>query len=238
MPVEKDLALHHPTPNPDRPAYAALTGDLVRSTKLSAAALDAARRVVADAVADIDRAVGRNGASPAEFFRGDAWQVVLAEPACALRTALLIRARLRAIADVDTRISIGVGPVETIDRHRASLSTGEAFVLSGRKLDTMTSYFDLTGDLPAAASALQPWFTLTLQLCGGLARSWTRRQAEMVARALVMRDATHEAIGRSLDPAIRKQSVTGVLEAAHWRLLSEALMVFEQTDWRAVVNGR
>lgn len=223
---------------PDRPAYAALTGDLVRSTELSVEALDIARATVADAVAEIDLTFSRNGVSPVEFFRGDAWQVVLTDPAYALRTALTIRARLRAVADVDTRISIGVGPVDSVDRQRASLSTGEAFVLSGRKLDRMTSYFDLTGDLPEAVGALQPWFTLTLQLCGGLSRSWTRRQAEIVSRALIMRDATHEAIGQSLNPVIRKQSVTGVLEAAHWRLLSEALAVFEKTDWRGVTNGR
>lgn len=212
--------------------YAVLTGDLIRSTTLSADTLADARGVAADAAAYSQKALALHPLAALEFFRGDAWQLLLGDPTHALRTALVIRAQLRAAADVDTRISIGLGTVDNIDHQRISLSTGEAFLLSGRKLDRMTTYFDLTGDLPDRFALVRPWFTLTLQLCGGLARSWTRRQAEVVAHALLMTDATHEAIGQALTPPIRKQSVTDILEAANWRLLSEALTVFEKTDWR------
>ena len=44
-------------------------------------------------------------------FRGDGWQCLAPAPPLALRAALFLRAHLRALdRDVDTRISVGIGP--------------------------------------------------------------------------------------------------------------------------------
>lgn len=220
----------------DAKLYAVLTGDLIRSTALTADRLADARRVAETSAQALDETLAWDQVGELDFFRGDAWQLVLGRPGAALRAGLLIRARLRALAGVDTRIAIGVGGADRIDPGRVSRSTGEAFVLSGRTLDRMTSYFDLSGAVPEGAPEVERWLTLTLQLCGGLARNWTKRQAEVAARALGMANPTHEAIAQAFD--IRKQSVTDILEAAHWRLLTEALKVFEDTDWRALVRTR
>lgn len=213
------------------PLVAVLTGDLIGSTGLAAAALLRARRTAEAASEQFAARLPSAQISSLDVFRGDAWQVALGDPAYALRAALFLRARLRAEADVDTRIAIGVGAADHLDRERISRSTGEAFVLSGRTLDGMTSYFDLAGAAPRVLGANEPWLNLSLQLCGGLARGWTRRQAEVCAQALIMDGPTHEAIAQAFQ--VRKQSITAVLDAAHWRLLSEALKVFETADWRA-----
>jgi hypothetical protein len=148
-----------------------------------------------------------------------------------LRVALLMRALLLARDEVRTRVSIGIGAVEVIDRRRVSLSTGEAFVLSGHALDHITGHFDLTGALPERTAPLAAWFPAMLHLCSGLVRSWTRRQAEIVSLALLLDNPTHESIAGTLRPKVSKQSVTESLAAARWRPLLEGIRVFEATDW-------
>jgi hypothetical protein len=211
--------------------YAVLTGDLVGSRQLSPERLQGVRAVIGAAAAQFRRRQPRALCGVPEVFRGDAWQLVLREPRWALRVALLIRAQLLAADEVSTRVSIGVGAVETIDRRRISRSTGEAFTLSGHALDHLTGYFDLTGALPERAAALAEWFPAMLHVCSGLLRSWTRRQAEIVSLALRPDDPTHETIAGALRPRISKQSVTESLAAARWRALLEGVRVFEATDW-------
>lgn len=151
-----------------------------------------------------------------------------------MRVALFLRALLSARIDVETRIAIGVGSADLINRKRVSLSTGEAFTLSGHALDRITSYFDLTGALPDRAGAMARWFPATLHLCSGLVRPWTRRQAEILSIALLQDHATHEDIAKSLQPKVSKQTVSESLAGAGWRTLLEAIRAFEETDWASV----
>lgn len=215
--------------------YAALTGDIVQSHQLSAERLERTRRLVMRGAAQFSRRQPQALCGAPEVFRGDAWQLLLREPGWALRVALLMHALLLAENDVRTRISIGVGAVDVINRKRISVSTGEAFTLSGHALDHITGYFDLTGALPARAAALASWFPAMLHLCSGLARHWTRRQAQIVSRALLMDNPTHAAIARTLRPQVAKQSVSESLAAARWRPLLEGVRVFEATDWGSLL---
>lgn len=211
--------------------FAALTGDIVSSRQLSAERLERTRRLIAAGAALFRRRQRRALCGPPQVFRGDAWQLLLREPRWALRLALLLHAQLLARNDVRTRVSIGIGTVDVIDRRRVSLSTGEAFTLSGHALDHITGYFDLTGALPERAGPLAAWLPAMLHLCSGLIRPWTRRQAEIVGLALLADNPTHESIAGTLRPRVSKQSVTESLTAARWRPLLEAIRVFEQTDW-------
>ena len=215
--------------------YAALTGDIVGSRQLSAERLERMRRLVMRGAAQFRKRQPRALCGAPEVFRGDAWQLLLREPRWALRVALLLHALLLAENDVRTRISIGVGAVDVINLRRISVSTGEAFTLSGHALDHITGYFDLTGGLPERAAALSSWFPAMLHLCSGLVRHWTRRQAQIVSLALLMDNPTHASIARTLRPKVAKQSVSESLAAARWRSLLEGIRVFEATDWDALV---
>lgn len=211
--------------------FAVLTGDIVSSRQLSAERLERTRRLIAAGAAQFRRRQPRALYGAPEVFRGDAWQLLLREPRWALRLALLLHAQLLARNDARTRVSIGIGTVDVIDRRRVSLSTGEAFTLSGHALDHITGYFDLTGALPERAGPLAGWLPAMLHLCSGLIRPWTRRQAEIVGLALLADNSTHESIAGTLRPRVSKQSVTESLAAARWRPLLEAIRVFEETDW-------
>jgi hypothetical protein len=221
---------------PRAKVFAVLTGDLIGSARLSTERLGGTRRLVLRTARDL-RAKARHALIGApEFFRGDAWQLLLGEPRQALRVALLIRAVLSAEIDVETRVSIGVGRVDVIDRARISRSTGEAFTLSGQALDKITGYFDLTGALPERTGVMAVWFPATLHLCSGLVRTWTRRQAEIVAIALSRDNPTHEGIAKSLRPKVSKQTVSESLAGAGWRTLLEAIRAFEATDWASLAG--
>jgi hypothetical protein len=216
--------------------FAVLTGDIIKSANLSAEQLDQTRAVILKGARQFREKSRRTVSGTPEFFRGDAWQLLLKEPGSALRVALYIRALLSAETDVQTRISIGIGSVDIINRTRTSLSTGEAFTLSGHALDKITGYFDLTGAIPDRAGPLASWFPAILYLCSGLVRPWTRRQAEIISLALLLDNPTHEQIARSLKPTVAKQTVTESLAGSGWRPLLEAILAFEETTWSTVVG--
>jgi hypothetical protein len=214
---------------------AVLTGDIIGSTGLSVEQMSRTRSTVEKSAREFRPKPPRAVWGVPEFFRGDSWQLLLKEPRWALRVALTIQAALLSEIDVRTRISIGVGGADFIDARRVSLSTGEAFTLSGRALDAITGYFDLTGALPERAGALVRWLPASLHLCSGLMRPWTRRQAEIVSLALLPDNPTHEWIARALRPRIAKQTVSESLAGAGWRALLEAIRAFEATDWPALL---
>lgn len=228
------------SPSPPLPGVlAVLTGDIIGSTQLSLAQMSQTRSLVERRAREFRaRPQARSVCGVPEFFRGDSWQLLVKEPRWALRVALMIHACLAAELDVRTRVSIGVGTADVIDTRRISLSTGEAFTLSGRALDALTGYFDLTGALPARSGALARWLPATLHLCSGLLRPWTRRQAEIVSFALLPDNPTHEQIARTLRPHVAKQTVSESLAGAGWRPLLEAIRAFEETDWVALLGER
>ena len=213
--------------------YAVLTGDIIASGEMSADHLKEVRETLRVAAEWFCNSFPRSVEARLDMYRGDAWQILLTEQELALRFALVLQAQLRTRLNAGTRVAIGLGHAEDIERQKVSLSTGEVFTLSGRALEGMTGYFDLTAALPDRAKALGDWVPVTCHLCSELVRSWTRRQAEIVSLALMHPDDTHEDIAARLDPPVSKQAVTAALAGANWRGLLEALKVFETTDWHA-----
>lgn len=216
--------------------YAAITGDLVKSTRLSPDRLEQARAEIATAVTDLAALYPDAVLGQPDFFRGDAWQLALADPRWALRLSLLVSARLRARLDVSTRIAIGIGGAH-IETESVSLSTGEAFILSGRLLDEMSVLYTLAGALPERSGFAGEWFRAMLGLCSGLIRRWKPGQAAVVATALMLPHPTHAQIAQALTPPRRQPTVTAALHGANWRPISDTLDVFESTNWAAVIDG-
>jgi len=212
--------------------YAALTGDIIDSTKLSNSEIHTTWETIKVVVEDFSIIHADTFEGGVDFYRGDSWQLLLRKPKYALRLALLIRARIRAEVNIDTRISIGMGLVNEINENRISMSQGEAFVLSGHSLDDISGYFAFTGELPKRAGDLRKWFPVMLFLCSEIVESWTRRQAEIVSKALLLDKPTHSLIAKSLIPVVKKQTVSDSLRGANWRVLQETIAVFEETNWQ------
>lgn len=220
----------------ERKYYAVLTGDIIGSSRLRPAQLEAVRSSLTGAVEEARGWKRGLVKGKPEFFRGDAWQLLLTRPAMAMRVGVFLRAALRAGGLADTRIAIGLGTVEKISSRRVSLSTGQAFSLAGKALDNMTLYSSLTIGVPESAGPLSEWLRVAGHLCDSLIGQWTRRQAEIVCAAVDPTEPDYERVGRSLKPAVSRQAVAKGLSGASWYVVREAVRLFEATPWDNVLR--
>ncbi|MEI9973179.1 MAG: hypothetical protein WDO73_14710 [Ignavibacteriota bacterium] len=159
--------------------------------------------------------------------------LLLNDPALAMRVGIYFRAVLMAGGVADTRIAIGLGTRQDAPFRSVSLSTGQAFVLSGRALDEMTLYSNLTIRIPESSGPLSDWMPVIGHLCDSLVGQWTRRQAEIVCVAVHPREPDYEKIGQSLHPPVSRQAVAKGLNGANWHVIREAIHQFEETSWTA-----
>jgi hypothetical protein len=163
---------------------AVLTGDLIGSTRAEPAALERAIDLLADTAREL---TGWEPPSPDPRFtrfRGDGWQMVVAEPGFALRAVLLLTAALRA-ADhgLATRAAIGIGAVESLGSSSLADARGPAFEASGRALDHMARTRRLTID----GEGVTALHRVVVDLLDERTERWTRQQAEAMRLALPLR---------------------------------------------------
>jgi hypothetical protein len=205
------------------------TGDLVGSSKLTPAELAKAMATL-EASSNAVMEVFGNSRSGFAFgftgFRGDGWQCLGPEPRYALRGALALRASLSALGrPFDTRISIGLGKGWQSEEADFRVSSGPAFELSGRGLDTMEHVrrFAIAWEEPPAAASL---VIAIFALCDEISRNWTPGQARVVARLLLERQRPNqEALAQEL--GIRQQTVADHLSGGGDWALQEALKAIE-----------
>lgn len=209
---------------------AVLTGDLVRSSSLNAHELARARAAVEHAGEEIATWSERGVLAAVEFFRGDAWQLAIAEPRFFLRAAIYVRARLRTEnIQFDSRIGVGLGSFDQIDSKRTSLSTGEAFTISGRMLDALAGSAGIGVGLAPPLDHRVAWAQPLSGLCSAVVDHWTERQADLVCRMLGARKLAQIELAEQLD--IAKQTVSKALAAADFAPLSAAIQFVEAVDW-------
>ncbi|MBU2867938.1 hypothetical protein [Pacificibacter marinus] len=156
---------------------AVLTGDIVGSTALGPEKLERAF----DALKDCAETQAEWMGESLHFtrHRGDGWQVALAEPKYALRSALMFRAALRSLgAEFDSYIGIAVGPISTDLAPNLNSENAEVFVSSGRALEIAKrqgTYF--LHDSGGMVDAL----TLSMEL---MSHGWTKAQSQAAMYSL------------------------------------------------------
>lgn len=209
---------------------AVLTGDVVGSTRSSSKPqelLDALNQA-ADAV---KAALPDAGLSPIDIFRGDSWQMLVGKSSQALRAAVLFRAFLcggeaRGGNSWDTRIGIGVGAVESLDRARISQSQGEAFITSGEALDRLEKSKCRLGVIGLKTKD-QAAADVVMVLLDALVQRWTAKQAWAVYGALL--GLTQEQIGNEFVPPVQQRTVADHLDKADWSAVESVLHWWEKT---------
>ena len=207
----------------DSAPHAVLTGDLIKSRQATPAAVDAAFAVLRAAAIDLGRAWDID----LRFtrYRGDGWQIVM-PPALVLDTLLYFVARLRAGApDIETRISAGIGPIDSVGTKDLSDANGAAFFLSGIQLDGMSRKrkFAIAGyGISAPQIAI-------IDLAEFIASSWTSAQAEAVALSLQGHTPTHDDIASDL--GITRQAVQSRLAGAGISYFDNALRAMRNGDY-------
>ncbi len=165
--------------------YAVLTGDIIDSSQLEPERLDASFALLRRLVVEFEQTYAGSVVGQPDIFRGDSWQLCLQRPSLALTAAVFIRAGFKA-EKLDTRIGIGIGPVERLQKNRISESSGPAFIHSGRILDNLgkhrtmaldgAGYLDASGFARSSVDHLVPGVGL---LDAHIIR-WSQREAVAV----------------------------------------------------------
>lgn len=201
---------------------AVLTGDLIGSTAAGADAVDGAMAELAAAAADIS---AWQGGSDTRFtrYRGDGWQIVIADqPWLCLRAALHVAARLRAKDGTpSTRVAIGIGEISHIGGDTLADASGEAFEASGAALENLGR----THWLAIAGRTVTTGDGIIARLVEERARRWSAQQAEAAALALHPDNPTLADIAAHL--GISPQAVSYRLNGAGAPTIRRALRDWE-----------
>ncbi|MDP5200152.1 hypothetical protein [Flavobacterium sp. DG2-3] len=148
-------------------------------------------------VEDLKKILAPLGKTPSqwEVYRGDEFQIEVANPEDALLTAILVKARLRALKS-DARMSIGFGD-KTHNAERISESNGSAFINSGELFETLKKQ-KVTLAMRTGDFSLDENLNLMLQLALTFMDSWLVQSAEFVALAIENPTLSQEELGQKL----------------------------------------
>lgn len=202
-----------------------ITGDIIGSTLGN----DSQRRKMLDVV---ENSVGEIQnelifSLQLEFFRGDAFQILIEKPEKALLVAVLLRAALSSNTPKgnlymwDARMAVGVGGVKYRTDSLAK-SNGDAFVYSGRTLDEM---WNERLAIKTHWNSMNDEFAVSTPFADDLISQWTRVQANVIYDYLLY-DVTQGQIARK--KGISPQSVSKVLKAGRTDLIINYLKRFEK----------
>ena len=156
-----------------------------------------------------------------EIYRGDSFQGVLASTEEMLRTAILARALMKQQGPKwDLRIAMGVG---TIDRltHRSGTSDGEAFRLSGQRIDKMKAE---RARIAIAFSRPSDPIDALLILVESVVEKWTPAQAGVIVKLL--KGKTMSEAAKALN--ISQSAVSQHAQAAKWWAIEPVIKTFDQ----------
>ena len=112
-----------------------------------------------------------------EIFRGDSFQMQTS-PSEALLNSIYIKACVKTIKGVDVRIGIGIGE-KKFSAKKITESNGEAFILSGEKLDELKKE-RLTLAIQSPWSEFDYEINVSIRLALMTMDNWSPISAEMV----------------------------------------------------------
>ncbi len=174
---------------------AVITGDLIGSTEHPAETVDAAMQAIRSIAAEIGTWQTPTSNTRFTRFRGDGWQICVAEPALSLRAALAIAATLRAdSAGINTRLSIAIDRAESLGSHDLSDAAGPVFQTSGRELDRMPK----SARISLAGLAISDRDQIIARQMFERSSRWTPQQAEAMALYLHPDNPTLHKIAKAL----------------------------------------
>lgn len=167
--------------------YAALTGDLISSRNKGTEAVTASMAALKATADRLQRSYNRTVSNrpPLDLrftrSRGDGWQVLLSRPELALVGCTALSASLTAAnTGLNTRIAIGIGPIESAGTIDLSDANGPAFETAGDLLKQMTQ-----SSWPArwtiGGSGVNDWQRAVIELAAWITQGWTPLQAEAVS---------------------------------------------------------
>jgi len=164
-----------------------ITGDIIGSRQ----------QKTKDWVEDLKRILSPFGETPSqwEIYRGDEFQIEIKNPEEALLSAILIKARLKALK-LDARMSIGIGD-KTYNAEKISESNGSAFIHSGELFETLKK-LKVTLAIRTGDAIFDEKINLMLQLALTFMDNWLAQPAEFVAMAIENPTLSQEELGQKI----------------------------------------
>jgi hypothetical protein len=204
---------------------AVLTGDIVNSTKLSAAEeeelIQALKRFLNDK------------ARHTQFYRGDSFQAYLDRPEDALELALQCRAA--AISqpeekegeskpvESDIRISIGIGDV-VLPIGNLGEAKGEAFIRSGRRFDELQQQSEHRLAISSGEPTADIGFEVMADYLDSIYRGMTVKQAKVIVELLG--NTTQQQLAVTLNKS--KSTISQLANDGGWPKIERVLQQYKQ----------
>ncbi|OEE57733.1 hypothetical protein A1OK_16645 [Enterovibrio norvegicus FF-454] len=196
-----------------------ITGDIVGSTDMSEptrqACLAALKRCFEDFAAS--NTSSHASETVGEIYRGDAFQLYTNTPERVFDMAMTIRIALKSIdGSADARLSLSVAPATQRELPVRMANNSDAFILSGRRLDTMKSQrlaftadeIDFASDVNLVVSLLDDHITqLTTKMAVALS-VWMKNPT-----------AQHTVLAQKL--GITRSAFTRIINRAHYARIEE-----------------
>lgn len=199
--------------------YAVLTGDIIESSKLNAGQLEknrvALQNIINEFIGFHPGVVIGNIA----YFRGDGWQLLMAEPKYLLRLLLFIACGLKLAEVNNTRVGIAIGSAENINYENISLSTGEAFSKSGKIMNNIENMKVKKNKPLWRLEDKNTYRVLTYEILGAVVNDWTNAVALAIYEALKGR--TQQEIAD--ETGVVRQVVGRKLKRGKWTLIKKIL---------------
>lgn len=153
-----------------------------------------------------------------DIYRGDAFQLAVNQPQYSMHIALGLRLALKArMPSVDVRISVAVGEAHFRPKE-VKTGTGEAFVLSGRRLDSIKpSHLAFS----SSNTELENKTQLLTRFADTHASGLTQTQSETLLAYLEASDKSHDNIAALLNK--NRSNVSRILNASNYKLVAEYL---------------
>lgn len=209
---------------------AVITGDLINSSKLSPKDLDRLHRIMKESSRIMRNSFRDIVPLDVDIFRGDSWQMLVLDPSKALRLSLFYRAMIRAklgMPNLDTRMAIAVGNIDSIPKSRVSEGHGEAYNLSGEALDRLNKSKAVNMSFTRQKKEIAEYFDIMFQLIDTIATRWTDKQALAISGAL--RGMKQDEIAEKLwKKRITQQAVAQHLSRAGWNAVDRGIKYFEK----------
>lgn len=164
-----------------------ITGDIIGSRQ----------QKTKDWVEDLKKILSPFGETPSqwEIYRGDEFQIEIKNHEEALLSAILIKARLKALK-LDARMSIGIGD-KTYNAEKISESNGSAFIHSGELFETLKK-LKVTLAIRTGDAVFDEKINLMLQLALTFMDNWLAQPAEFVAMAIENPTLSQEELGQKI----------------------------------------
>lgn len=200
--------------------YSVITGDIVKSSKLSLAHHKLLVKVMKNSSKDLSKIFPNTLKYQPELFRGDSWQLLIKQPELALSIAMFYRAYLKSkmqISSIDARMAISIGTVDFIE---SSFGVGNAYKISGKALDKKGKRkIRFVSDVIPNSDVID----LLIQNTDYISSKWTSRQSKIVLLALQNMD--QKSIASKL--RITQSAVSQQIDASGWTIIDENITLFQ-----------